>query len=414
VRRVAGEKRGGSLADLRRANRSKTLTVLRINGALTQAEISRATGLSHASVSNIVRDLAKQGLVRSITAQRNGRRVSEVTLNPSSGLVGGIDFGNRHVRAAVADYTHSVRAEAYQSLAYGHEAAASVRDAAVMFQDLVNGAGRDVRDVQVLAVGLPGPMDRARGCTTSAAILPGWADFDVRTAFETALGVRTVVDNDANLGALAEGFWGEGRGFTDFAYVKVSTGIGAGLVLNGHLYRGVAGTAGEIGHTTIEEDGPLCRCGNRGCLEMFAAAPAIVELVRRSLGTPLTVEDVLRLSDDGDVGCRRVITDAGRHIGVALANLCNLLSPQVVIVGGELALAGDVLITAIRESMGRRAVSVPAQAAEIVTSVLSDRAGVLGALALALQESDGHATGGLHDTRPHPQNGSDLQFPLAG
>ncbi len=407
------ESGGGSLTDLRRANRSKTLTVLRINGALTQAEISRATRLSHASVSNIVHDLVKQGLVTCTAARRNGRRVSEVSLSPSAGLVGGIDFGNRHVRTAVADFAHTVVAEAYHTLPYGHEAASSVRDAAATFADLVAGEGRDVRDVQVLAVGLPGPMDRDRGSTTSAAILPGWADFDVRSAFEDALGVRTVVDNDANLGALAEGFWGAGRGFSDFAYVKVSTGIGAGLVLNGKLYRGVCGTAGEIGHTTIEENGPLCRCGNRGCLEMFAAAPAIVDLVRRSHGTPITVEDVLRLSDEGDVGCRRVITDAGRHIGVALANLCNLLSPQVIVVGGELALAGDMFLSAIRESMGRRAVSVPAQAPEVTLSVLSERAGVLGALALALQESDGQ-TRGAGDSTAYRQSGSDLQFPLAG
>jgi predicted NBD/HSP70 family sugar kinase len=179
-----------------------------------------------------------------------------------------------------------------------------------------------------------------------------------------------------------------GRGLSDFAYVKVSTGIGAGLVLNGQLYRGAAGTAGEIGHMTIEEDGPMCRCGNRGCLEIIAAAPALLELLRGSHGSDLTLEDVLRLSDAGDIGCRRVIADAGRHIGVALANLWNLLSPQLVIVGGELALAGDVLLSAIRESMTRRAASVTAQATQVVSGVLAERTGVLGAVALALKESD--------------------------
>jgi predicted NBD/HSP70 family sugar kinase len=168
----------------------------------------------------------------------------------------------------------------------------------------------------------------------------------------------------------------------------VSTGIGAGLVLSGQLYHGTAGTAGEIGHTTIEEDGPVCRCGNRGCLETMAAAPALLALLRASHGEGLTLEDVLRLSNEGDIGCRRVIADAGRHIGVAVANLCNLLSPQLIIVGGELALAGDVLLSAMRDSMARRAVTVSAQTTEVVTGVLAERAGVLGAVALALQESD--------------------------
>lgn len=383
-----GRRGGGSLADLRRANRHEALTTLRLNGPLTQAEISRATGLSHASVSNIVRELTSQGLARTTETIRNGRRVAEVTLEPSAGMVGGIDFGNRHIRAAVADLTHTVRGEAYITLPYGHEAASSVAEAARIFRELVRDTGAQMTDVQVLAVGLPGPINRDVGRTLSSAILPGWAGFDVTAAFENALGIRTTVDNDANLSALAEGLWGAGKGYTDFAYIKASTGIGAGLVLNGHLYRGIAGSAGEIGHTTIEEDGPLCRCGNRGCLEMFAAAPALLDLLRRSYPDEFTVTDLLRLSEQGDAGCRRVLTDAGRHIGVALANLCNLLSPQLIIVGGELAASGEVLLSAIRNSIARRTMSLPAHTPRITTGAFSERAGVLGALALALQESD--------------------------
>jgi predicted NBD/HSP70 family sugar kinase len=405
---------GGSLSDLRRANRRAAVTLLRLRGPLTQAEISRATGLSHASVSNIVRDLTSEGVVGTTVVRRAGRRVSEVTLNPSDGLVGAIDFGNRHVRAAVADFTHTVRAEDQHPLLYGHQAVSSVSEAAAMLRELVSGIGRELSDVQMLGVGLPGPVERDSSRVTSAAILPGWADFDVKSAFEEALGVRTVVDNDATLGALAEGLWGVGRGLTDFAYIKVSTGIGSGLVLNGRLYRGFSGTAGEIGHTTIEENGPLCHCGNRGCLEVFAAAPALLDLVRRSYGNDVTIEDVLKLSDEGDIGCRRVIADAGRHIGVALANLCNLLSPQMVIIGGELALAGDVLLAAIRESMGRRTVSVRAQPPEVATGMLSERAGVLGALALALQESEDYPGYGANDHSSSDLTRSQRQYPLAG
>jgi predicted NBD/HSP70 family sugar kinase len=405
---------GGSLTDLRRANRHEALATLRLNGPMTQAEISRATGLSHASVSNIVRELTSHGLARTAEAVRNGRRVLEVTLEPSTGLVGGIDFGNRHVRAAVADFTHTVRGETYLTLPYGHEAASSVAEAARIFTELVSGAGAQVSDVQALAVGLPGPTNRLAGRTLSSAILPGWAGFDVTAEFEAALGVPTTVDNDANLGALAEGLWGVGRGFTDFAYVKVSTGIGAGIVLNGSLYRGITGSAGEIGHTTIEEDGPLCRCGNRGCLEMFAAAPALLELLRRSYAPGFTVTDLLRLSDEGDVGCRRVLTDAGRHIGVALANLCNLLSPQLIIIGGELAGAGEVLLSAIRDSMARRTMAPPAHAPQVTPGAFSERAGVLGALALALQEADNVAPYGASNQMTTGDGASAHQVSLAG
>ena len=378
---------GGSLTELRLANRRRALRLLRLRGALTQAELSQGTGLSRAAVSNIVRELVDSGLARATAASRNGRRVSEVTLNPSSGIVGGIDFGNRHVRVAIGDLTHTVLAEEQHTLPYGHAAANGVREASEMLRNLTTKARRRLQDMELLVVGLPGPIDLESGRTVSPAILPGWSDFDVKSAFAAATGVRTMTDNDANLGALAEGTWGVGQGLSDFAYIKVSTGIGAGLVLNGRLYRGVAGTAGEVGHTTIEESGLLCRCGNRGCLETVAAAPALLDLLRRSYGD-ITLEEVLRLSAGGDTGCRRLIADAGRHIGVALANLCNLLSPQMIIVGGELAMAGDILLAPMRESMSRRAVSTPAEATRVVIGALSERAGVLGALALALQESD--------------------------
>ena len=198
------------------------------------------------------------------------------------------------------------------------------------------------------------------------------------------------VDNDANLGALGEMQWGAGRGYRDFTYLKVTTGIGAGLVLEGRLYRGAAGTAGEIGHTTIDENGPVCRCGNRGCLELFAATPALLELLRRRTDGTMTVRELIDCSDAGDPGCRRVLEDAGRHIGVALANLCNLISPQLIVVGGELAAAGDALLQPMREATARGAVPAAGQRVNIVPGELGDRAGVLGAVALALVESTRH------------------------
>jgi predicted NBD/HSP70 family sugar kinase len=362
---------------------------------MTQAEISRATGLSHASVSNIVRELVDEGTVSSTVVRRNGRRAFEITLNPSSGLVVGIDFGNRHVRVAVADLAHTVLAERHETLLHGHRAELAIDTASTMLCELMQSATREMKELQVLVAGLPGPLNPHSGRIVSPSILPGWADLDVKSALAARFKLPVVVDNDANLGALAEGLWGRGRGLTDFAYLKVSTGIGAGLVLGGQLYRGAAGTAGEIGHTTIEEDGAVCRCGNRGCLETLAGGPALLDLLRPGYGEKLTIEDVLRMSDAGDIGCRRVITDAGRHIGVAVANLCNLLSPQLIIVGGELALAGDVLLDAMRDSMARRAVTVSAQTTEVVAGVLAARTGVLGAVALALQESDRAVAGPL-------------------
>ncbi|MBV8527956.1 MAG: ROK family transcriptional regulator [Candidatus Dormibacteraeota bacterium] len=378
---------GGSLQDLRRTNRESALRLLRTHGAMTQAELSRLSGLSRASVFNIVRDLTDEGLARVTTTTRNGRRVTEVTLNPDAGIVVGVDIGNRHVRVAVADLAHQVLAEQRVALPLGHRADEAIGRSVGLVRRLVRQADRDPDQLRAAAIGIPGPILAGAGRLGTPPVLPGWADVEVGAAFSDQLGVRAVVDNDANLGALAESAWGRGRGIRDFAYLKVSTGIGAGLVLNGQLYRGAYGTAGEIGHTTIEEDGAVCRCGNRGCLETMAAAPALLELLRAAYGT-LTLEDLLRLSADGDIGCRRVIADAGRHIGVAVANLCNLLNPGLIIVGGELAAAGDLLLNSIRESMARRAMSAAERTADVVTGAFAERTAVLGAVALALQNAD--------------------------
>ena len=224
------------------------------------------------------------------------------------------------------------------------------------------------------------------GTLGSTSILPGWTGARPAEELRGRLGVPVHVDNDANLGALGEMVWGSGRGVRDLAYIKVASGVGAGLVIEGKIYRGPGGTAGEIGHITLDESGPVCRCGNRGCLETFAAARYVLPLLQSSHGTDLTMEGVVRLARDGDPGCRRVIADVGRHIGSGVANLCNLLNPSRVVLGGDLAEAGELVLGPIRESVGRYAIPSAARQLSVLPGALGGRAEVLGALALALSE----------------------------
>jgi predicted NBD/HSP70 family sugar kinase len=200
------------------------------------------------------------------------------------------------------------------------------------------------------------------------------------------------VDNDANLGALAEHAWGGGDGAADMVYLKIATGIGAGFVFGGRRYVGTGGTAGEFGHMVIDEDGPVCRCANRGCLETLASGAAIVELLRPTLGDDLTLGRLVELTDDGHPACRRVVADAGRLIGRATANLVNLLNPARIVVGGELAACGETLMEPLRHECMRHAISSAADDVEIVVSSLGERAQVLGALALVLQDAETFAT----------------------
>jgi predicted NBD/HSP70 family sugar kinase len=262
----------------------------------------------------------------------------------------------------------------------------------------------DRKSVLAAGIGIPGPVDRGRGTAGSATILPGWTGVRIGEEMQQRLGIPVEIENDANLGALAEMTWGAGRECSNFAYIKAATGIGAGIVIDGRLLRGASGTAGEIGHTTLDESGALCYCGNRGCLETVASGPAIVALVSSGQPEILTLGQVIELATSGDARCRRAISDAGREIGVAVAGLCNLINPERVIVGGLLSRAGELLLQPVRESIRRHAVFAAAERVEVVAAAFVERAELLGSLALALQTSGkrtasvaGSGTGGsLH------------------
>jgi predicted NBD/HSP70 family sugar kinase len=239
-----------------------------------------------------------------------------------------------------------------------------------------------------VGIGIPGPVDRERGTAGSATILPGWVGLRIADAMEQRLGGLPVeIENDANLGALAEMTWGAGRGCSNFAYIKAATGIGAGIVIEGRLLHGVSGTAGEIGHTTLDEAGALCYCGNRGCLETVASGPAIIRLVSNGDRAMPTLAEVIHRAAAGDVRCRRAIADAGREMGVAVAGLCNLINPERVILGGLLSRAGDLLLGPLRASLERHAVQAAAEKVEVVAAEFVERSELLGAVALALQQT---------------------------
>ncbi|MFB6508562.1 ROK family protein [Streptomyces virginiae] len=376
----------GSQSSLHRANLERVVRAVRLAGSLTQAEIARATGLSAATVSNIVRELKDGGTVEVTDTSAGGRRARSVSLSGDAGIVIGVDFGHTHLRVAVGNLAHQVLAEESEPLDVDASWADGFDRAEALVGRLIADIGVGLEKVIGVGLGVPGPIDVESGTLGSTAILPGWAGINPRQELSQRLGVPVYVDNDANLGALGELVWGSGRGLKDLAYIKVASGVGAGLVINGQIYRGPGGTAGEIGHITLDESGPVCRCGNRGCLETFTAARYVLPLLQGTHGPELTMERVVELAREGDPGCRRVITDVGRHIGSGVASLCNLLNPSRVVLGGSLAEAGELVLAPIRESVGRYAIPSAARQLSVLTGNLGGRAEVLGALALVLSE----------------------------
>ncbi|MEU7064394.1 MULTISPECIES: ROK family transcriptional regulator [unclassified Streptomyces] len=376
----------GSQSSLHRANLERVVRAVRLAGSLTQAEIARATGLSAATVSNIVRELKEGGTVEVTDTSAGGRRARSVSLSGDAGIVIGVDFGHTHLRVAVGNLAHQVLAEDSEPLDVDASWTEGFDRAEALVGRLIAGIGVGRDKVIGVGLGVPGPIDVESGTLGSTAILPGWAGINPRQELSSRLGVPVYVDNDANLGALGELVWGSGRGVKDLAYIKVASGVGSGLVINGQIYRGPGGTAGEIGHITLDESGPVCRCGNRGCLETFTAARYVLPLLQGSHGPELTMDRVVELAREGDPGCRRVITDVGRHIGSGVASLCNLLNPSRVVLGGSLAEAGELVLAPIRESVGRYAIPSAARQLSVLTGSLGGRAEVLGALALVLSE----------------------------
>ncbi|MGW1076898.1 ROK family transcriptional regulator [Streptomyces sp. NPDC002537] len=376
----------GSQSSLHRANLERVVRAVRMAGSLTQAEIARATGLSAATVSNIVRELKDGGTVEVTPTSSGGRRARSVSLSGDAGIVVGVDFGHTHLRVAIGNLAHRVLAEDAEPLDVDASAAQGLDRAEHLVKRLITEAGINPAKIVGVGLGVPGPIDVGSGTLGSTAILPGWAGTNPRDDLAARLNVPVHVDNDANLGALGELVWGAGRGATDLAYIKVASGVGAGLVINGQIYRGPGGTAGEIGHITLDEAGPVCRCGNRGCLETFTAARYVLPLLHSAHGTDLTVPRMVELARAGDPGCRRVIADVGRHIGSGVANLCNLLNPSRVVLGGDLADSGELVLGPIRESVARYAIPSAARQLEVVPGALGGRSEVLGALALVLSE----------------------------
>jgi predicted NBD/HSP70 family sugar kinase len=370
-------------------NTRRVAETLRAYGPRTRAELVTLTGLSRPTVSAALIELSTAGLVAeqlgSAARPIGGRPASVVRLTRAAGLAVGVDIGRRHIRVAVADLGHRVLSD--QSARVEPDADEAPMHALDLAGEMVGRVLRDVAGdpaaVVGVGLGIPAPIT-SDGRIGAPALLPAWTD--LRPADELARRVAMPVrlENDANLGALGEYTWGAGRGYAHFVYIKLATGIGAGIVLDGRLYRGAAGTAGELGHVTIDARGPVCRCGNRGCLELSAGGRALLAHVRLSHPDFVDITELLACAGRGDPGCRRLLADAGTHLGVAIGSLVNLLSPQRIVLGGELSAAVDLLREPIRRGLGETAMPAPVRAVEVVGGDLGERAAALGGVALAL------------------------------
>ncbi len=389
-------------ASVKNLNKHAALDLIRFSpSGISRIELSRELGLTRAAVTAIVGDLIKAGLVRETNGQSSrGRRAIALEINPQGGLVVGIDIGATHVTFVLTDYLAHVIDEIEASLDIFEGPQVCLPFVDQMLRSWLEQLGVKLSQITAIGVGVPGPIVTDAGMVSGPPIMPGWDLFPIREWLEKAWSCPVTLGNDAEFGALGEWAFGAGRGVDNLVYIKVGTGIGAGLLIDGQIYRGTTGCAGEIGHVTIEENGPLCTCGNRGCLEALAGGRAISQKaiqaikagVRTTLSERPSIEtinamDVIAAARKGDHLSQKLVQEAGYYLGTALANLINLFNPTKIVIGGGVAQVGDLLLEPVRKVAKQRSLKVASQAVTITSAVLGRRSSAMGAVAQAISLS---------------------------
>jgi predicted NBD/HSP70 family sugar kinase len=376
-----------------RSSQELVLEALRRHGAMSRAELARHARVAPSTISAVVQDLVASGIIVTSAAgraagavgqPRPGRPGQPLTLNPGAGAVAGVEVAPRGVRVLLCDLAHNIIGSGDCDLQDGHTGTDGMMAVRRVIEQALAAAGLAHNALIGAGIALPGPVRHHPDVVKPSAILPGWQGV-TGESIEAMLGVPVSLDNDTNLAALGEHVWGAGRGYDDFVTIKFHYGIGCGIFVNGALVRGAAGGAGEIGHITIDDRGPLCRCGKRGCLDSYAAIPAILETLRPHHG-PLTFSGLVSLLAERDPGAMRVVGDAADLVGRQVAAVCNLLAPRRVVIVGRMAGAGELVLGPIRTAIDRN--MGPGDPPELVVGELGSKHTALGAVALALGESD--------------------------
>jgi predicted NBD/HSP70 family sugar kinase len=369
--------------------RVRVLQALTETPRLSRSDLVQRTGLARATVGSVVYDLIGAGLLAEVTdaattGARTGRPPQLLSLRPDAAYAVGLDIGHDHVRAMLTDLLGTPLWDTTEALVTDEDPEQALSTAA----RLVDRAAADtgLRKDKILGVGLgiACPVEAGRGELHAENIMPGWVGVRPTDELAERTGLSVRIINDANAGVLAERRFGAARDCANVVYLRLASGIGAGLVCDGRMLHGGDGLAGELGHVTVEPLGAPCRCGNRGCLETVASPTAIVELLSRGRPNPVRIADLAGLVRDGDRGTLRLIEDAGEAVGRALALVVMMLNPELIVVGGDLVVAGDALFEPMRRLLGRNTMGSQNRTLRVVPSALGDSAGVRGAAALVL------------------------------
>jgi predicted NBD/HSP70 family sugar kinase len=355
----------------------------------TRAELAKSTGLARSTIATRVDELMRMGLIIPMaeTVSTGGRPPSLFAINPQARLVLAADIGASHATLAITDLAGSIVVEHSEPLdvTLGPVPVLTwtVQNAAAMLERI----GRSPEDLAAIGIGVPGPVEHSTGQPVNPPIMPGWDRFDVPGWVRQHLDVPVLVDNDVNIMALGERAvaW---PGVDHLIFVKVATGIGAGVISGGVLQRGAQGIAGDIGHVQVARGaGVPCHCGNKGCLEALASGPAIARALRAQGVAAENGNDVVDLVKRGNIDAIQAVRQAGRDIGEVLTTCVSLVNPSVIAIGGSMARVGEHLIAGVREVVYTRSIPLATEHLAIVQSAAAQNAAVLGASMLAIEHA---------------------------
>jgi predicted NBD/HSP70 family sugar kinase len=368
---------------IRAINRARLILSIRRLPGLTRTDLSRLTGLSKGAVSNHVAELLADGLLYEKDGAADRQRNSALWLNRNAGYAVGIELAADQCRGVLTDAEIRPLKQAQRPLT-STRVEETIETMHGLIVDLLDGMEGPCLGV---VIGVPGPTDEP-GKTLMFSESLGWSDVPLVQRLGERLTYRIRLINRAQAAVWGEYWYGAGIGADDLIYVSISSGIAAGILIEGQLYTGARGLSGELGHTTILVDGAPCVCGNRGCLETVASVPAIVQAIKAQgrPSEPLNVHDIVRAARDGDAIVAGEIRKAGRYIGVAVANLIDLFNPSRVIIGGQLAEAGDILLNTVRETAQRRTFPMSFSGVQIVRNALGADSVCIGACTLVVDQ----------------------------
>ncbi len=397
----SGAVRKGNQKLIKSINRNIILNIVREYAPVSRADAARISRLYPATVSSIVNDLIAEGFVREVGLgdSTGGRQPVMLKLNTGAYLACGVSIEVDHLRVCLTDLEAKVMVSEEQALVWQDGPRKCLPHIVKAIRKIID--TQNIPGDKVLGIGIvyPGPVDTASGTILASPHMPGWGGYSLKSSLESELPFEIFVDNDANAAAWGEKWFGAARGYSSFLYIMADYGLGGGIVIDDQLYRGRNGGAGEFGHMTVDINGPQCKCGNFGCLDVIASGTSVTRRIIRDIKSGaetvckelaggdierITLDTVLEAVVMGDSHACAIVEESGRYVGIGLANLINTFNPELIVLGGQLALKSDVFFESAKETARRRAWLAFGRDISIVPSALGQDACMVGAASLAL------------------------------